>query len=249
MNSIKINNCSVSFPIFNSRSRGLLNSLISNLNNGRGEIDHSKNTFVHALKNININIKNGERIGLIGPNGSGKSTFLRLCAGIYEPSSGEIFIEGATSSLTDLTLGIDPEATGLEFIKMRAIFMGLGRNNFQAIVDDVANFTELAEFLQLPVRTYSTGMMLRLAFAVSTLINPDILLLDEMIGTGDASFISKANQRLNNFIERTGILILASHNNDILSKFCNRGIVFYSGQIIFDGKIEDALNFYSKNSN
>jgi len=128
---------------------------------------------------------------------------------------------------------------------MRAVFMGLASSDFQTIVDDVVNFTELAEFLHLPVRTYSTGMMLRLAFAVSTLINPDILLLDEMIGTGDASFISKANLRLNNFIDRTGILLLASHNNEILSKFCNRGIVFYSGQVIFDGLIEDALYFYS----
>lgn len=199
------------------------------------------NICVHALQNISLALKPGDRIGLIGRNGAGKTTLLRLLSGVYEPTRGLMAQEGRISSLTDIMLGMDLDASGYDNIVMRGIVMGLDRRSAVALIPEIERFTELGAYLELPVRTYSQGMLLRLAFAVSTSITPDILLMDEMIGAGDASFVKKAQDRINGLIDGVSILVLASHNESILQSFCTTGIVMKRGQIELIAPIDECL--------
>ena len=191
-----------------------------------------------------LEFNKGDRVGLIGRNGSGKTTLLRVLSGAYEPTSGDIDVSGSLSSLTDITLGMDMEADGYENIMLRSIVMGRTRREAKERISEIEEFTGLGEYLRLPVRVYSSGMLLRLAFAVSTAIEPEILLMDEMIGAGDAHFIEKAQARLQNLMSDASILVLASHSSDILRQFCNRGVVLEQGQVVFSGELEACLSYY-----
>ena len=233
----------VDFPIHTSQSIGLINTLLGYKGNEHQRIEAKGmgRVNVHALRNIDLELRPGDRIGLIGRNGAGKSTLLRVLSGVYEPTAGTIQSEGNVSALTDLMLGMDPEASGYEFITTRGIVMGLTKQRATALVPDVEAFTELGGYLHLPVRAYSSGMMLRLAFAVATAVTPDILLMDEMIGVGDAQFINKAHARLEKLMDTVEILVLASHNEQILRKFCTHGVLLAEGQIVHMGTIDTCL--------
>ncbi len=197
-----------------------------------------------ALKNINIELKHGDRLALIGHNGAGKSTLLKTIAGIYEPTEGVISTNGSIASLLDISLGMNSESSGRENIYSRGMLLGMTRKQIDEISEDIIEFTELADFIDLPVRTYSSGMAVRLAFAISTAVKPDILLLDEVIGAGDASFMERARIRITELIESVGILIFSSHSEQDVRDFCNRGIVLDAGKIVFDGTVNDAFDFY-----
>jgi ABC-2 type transport system ATP-binding protein/lipopolysaccharide transport system ATP-binding protein len=184
---------------------------------------------VRAIDGLNLEINDGDRVGLVGHNGSGKTTLLRVLAGIYKPNGGAIAIEGQVGALLDSTAGMDPESTGIENIYLRGYMMGMGRREIASKLDDIAEFSELGDFLELPMRTYSTGMSARLAFAVSTAAHNDILLIDEGIGAGDAAFQKKAQQRIENLFDRTPIVILASHSETLISEFCNRRVEMEHG--------------------
>lgn len=246
MASIELDQVSVDFPLFSSRSRGLLNTLLGKAQGHRGRIEDIGGgaIAVRALRNVTLSFKDGDRVGLIGRNGAGKSTMLRVLSSVYEPTSGVMRSSGHISSLIDLMLGMDPEASGYEFIATRCVVMSINSKDAKALVLDIEEFTELGDYLHLPVRTYSSGMMLRLAFAVSTAVAPDILLMDEMIGVGDAQFIDKARIRLENMMSRVKILVLASHSDPILKTFCNQGIWLNEGQIRMHGNIDDCLAAY-----
>ena len=195
----------------------------------------------HALRGITMDLKPGDRVGLVGRNGAGKTTLLRVLSGVYEPSSGFMESRGVISALTDLMLGMDPESSGYEFVVTRGIVMGLTRAQAKGLIPDIEQFTELGDYLHLPVRAYSSGMLLRLAFGVATAISPDVLLMDEMIGVGDAQFIEKAQLRLKEMMTRVQILVLASHNDQIIRNFCNRAILLSEGNIVVEGNVEDVL--------
>lgn len=246
MASIELERVNVDFPLFSSRSRGLLNTLLGKAQGHRGRIEDvgGGTIAVRALREITLSLKDGDRVGLIGRNGAGKSTMLRVLSSVYEPTSGVIRSVGNISSLIDLMLGMDPEASGYEFIATRCVVMGISARDAKALVPDIEDFTELGDYLHLPVRTYSSGMMLRLAFAVSTAIAPDILLMDEMIGVGDAQFIDKARMRLEAMMSKVRILVLASHSDPILKTFCHQGIWLNEGQIRMQGNIEDCIAAY-----
>lgn len=246
MPSIDLRDAHVDIPIFSSRSRGLINSLFRYAKREQDRIEAlGLHAFqVHALRGISLHIADGERVGLIGENGAGKTTLLRVLSGAYEPTRGAINVAGSVSSLTDLTLGMDLEASGYENIRLRALYLGLSRRESTALTKDTEEFTELGQYLHLPVRTYSSGMMLRLAFAMSTAIAPDILLMDEMVGAGDAHFLGKARARIESLMTKASILVLASHNNDIVRTFCQRGICLKGGEVVFDGDVEACLAFY-----
>ena len=199
---------------------------------------------LHAVDGVDLDIQRGEVFGLIGHNGAGKSTLLRVLSGVYEPTRGQLQVQGRVSALTDLMLGMDPEASGIDFIVTRGIVMGMSRRQAHALIDDVAEFTELAAHLYLPVRTYSTGMLLRLAFAVSTSISPDILLMDEMVGAGDARFQAKAQQRLQQLMARVNILVLASHNDELLRRFCTEALLLQNGELRHRGPVDECLALY-----
>jgi ABC-type polysaccharide/polyol phosphate transport system ATPase subunit len=184
---------------------------------------------VRAIDGLNLEINDGDRIGLVGHNGSGKTTLLRVLAGIYKPNGGSITIEGRIGALLNPTAGMDPESTGIENIYLRGYMMGMSRREIAAKLDEIAEFTELGDFLALPMRTYSAGMFARLAFAVSTAAHHDILLIDEGMGAGDAEFQKKVQQRIESLFDRTPSIILASHSEELISKFCSRRVQMEHG--------------------
>jgi lipopolysaccharide transport system ATP-binding protein len=201
---------------------------------------------VHALKHINLDILPGQRVGLLGHNGAGKSTFLKMLAGLYPISSGRREVLGTVRSLFDLSLGFEPDASGRENILYRGLLLGLTPRFMREIEDEVVAFADLGEFIDYPIKTYSAGMQVRLAFAISTAVGGDILLLDEVIGAGDANFMAKAKQRIMSLIEKSEILVLASHDFGALQSICERGLVFHHGEIVFDGNMPDSIAEYKK---
>lgn len=201
---------------------------------------------IHALKDIHLSIGPGERVGLLGHNGAGKSTFLKTVAGLYPISGGTRRVTGDIRSLFDLSLGFEPDATGRENILYRGLLLGQTPAFMRARQDEIVAFADLGEFIDYPIRTYSAGMQVRLAFAISTLVGGDILLLDEVIGAGDANFMAKAKRRIAQLIEQAEILILASHDFNALNSLCQRGLVFHHGTIVFDGPIAAAVHEHKK---
>ena len=201
---------------------------------------------IHALKNITIEIGAGERVGLLGHNGAGKSTFLKLLAGLYPPSAGVRVVKGTVRSIFEIGLGFEPDATGRENILYRGLLLGLPPKFMRDIESEIVAFADLGEFIDYPVKTYSTGMLVRIAFAISTAVGGDILLLDEIIGAGDANFMVKARRRIQTLVEQSEILVLASHDLDTLAGICQRGVVFHHGEIAFDGPIPDAITRYKE---
>lgn len=245
MASIELANVSVLFPIYDSTSRSFKNRILpsglgGNIDPGTGNV-----TTVQALNDVSMRFVHGDRVGLVGPNGAGKTTLLQLIAGLYEPCLGQVRIEGHVAPLFDISLGMDPESTGYDNIFLRGLYLGLNKKEIYGKLSDIANFTELGEFINFPIRTYSAGMRMRLAFAISTSIKPDILLLDEGIGAADAQFMKKAETRMKNFTEQAGIIVLASHSNTMIKKMCNTAVFMQRGRVVSIGEVDDILNQYS----
>ncbi|MBZ9656079.1 ABC transporter ATP-binding protein [Phyllobacterium lublinensis] len=235
MTSITLENVSVDFPIYNARSRSLKNQVISLATGGTIGSDSDGHVVIRGLDAINIMLKEGDRLGLIGHNGSGKTTLLRVMSGVYHPTGGNVAIDGNCTSLINISLGIDPEATGRQNIAIRGALLGFTKREMETRREEIEDFSELGGFLDMPVRTYSSGMQLRLAFAISTVIQPEILIMDEWLATGDEGFKDKANQRLHELVNQTKILIIASHSRELLLSNCNRIIWLEHGSIRMDG--------------
>jgi lipopolysaccharide transport system ATP-binding protein len=246
MPRIKIENVTVKFPIYQSASRSLRRTLLRSTVGGMfGEGEHSGQIEVQALTNIDLEIRPGDRLALIGHNGAGKSTLLRVLAGVYAPCSGTLRVQGRVMPLFDIHMGFDEEATGYENIMLRGLLLGQSRARIKAQADEIAEFSGLGSFLDLPVRTYSTGMTLRLLFSIATSIESDIVLMDEWLVAGDQAFLAKADARLRNLIGRSQVLVLASHDGALLSSLCNRAVVLDAGRIIYEGSVIDALGCYA----
>src|ERR1700736_617505 len=244
MASIRLDHVSVLFPIYNGTSRSLKNRLIAAGTGGRTGADGTMDVVIQALNDVSADIVHGDRVALVGRNGAGKTTLLRVTAGIYEPEAGNVIIEGQVAPLFDVSLGMDPESSGYENIMLRGLYLGLSKAEIRAKADEIAEFTELGSFLGLPLRTYSAGMQARLSFAVSTCIDPEILLLDEGIGAGDAAFLEKAKHRLDAFVARAGILVLASHAETLVRRLCTRAILLDQGSVVAAGPIDEVLTRY-----
>ncbi|MBN8943050.1 MAG: ABC transporter ATP-binding protein [Rhizobiales bacterium] len=245
MAHIVLDKASIALAIYNSRGRALKSEILRRTVGGGLHDDRDRSIqVVEALTEVSFEARDGDRIGLIGGNGAGKTTLLRVLSRVYPPTSGHAEITGRISSLIDLSMGMDGDATGYENIEMRGIMLGLDRKRAQALVPDIEEFSELGEFLSLPIRTYSSGMMLRLAFAVSTAVHPDILILDEIIGVGDAAFAGKAEKRLYSLIEKASIVFLASHDNNIIRRFCTRTLWLKGGRLMMDGSPDEVLAAY-----
>lgn len=249
MAAININNVIVEFPIYGVSSRSLKKHFLRVSTGGKLGAQDSSIVTVRALDGITLNIEHGDRVGLIGHNGAGKSTFLRLVSGIYEPVGGEIKIEGKVSALLDVMLGMDHESTGYENIILRGILNGMTRKQILERRDEIVEFTELGDYLSLPVRTYSSGMLLRLAFGIATSIMPEILVLDEVVGAGDAAFMAKAQQRFDAMIEASHIVILASHSIEVIKKICNKVIWLDAGKVKFIGDVDEGMKRYASTGN
>jgi ABC-type polysaccharide/polyol phosphate transport system ATPase subunit len=244
MASIKLERVSVDFPVYNARNRSLKTEIFRRTVGGNIKSSDDNHVSVMALRDINLHLEDGDRVGLVGRNGAGKSTLLRVLSGVYEPPVGRVEIKGTISALTDIMMGMDPEATGYENILLRSIFMGISVAQARANVADIEEFTGLGNFLTLPMRSYSTGMMLRLAFAISTAITPEILIMDEVIGAGDAAFFAKAEARLNKMIGATRILVVASHMDTMLQRLCNKAILMDGGRLRMFGPVDEVIAGY-----
>jgi ABC-type polysaccharide/polyol phosphate transport system ATPase subunit len=245
MSTIQLTNVSVDIPVYDVAGSSLRKVILGRTVGGRFA-ESGTHVVVHALKNITFQASDGDRIGLVGQNGSGKTTLLRVLSHVYPPTSGTVAVSGRVSPMFDTTLGMSGDATGLENIRICGALWGLTRRQVEAGLDDVAQFTELGDYLKMPVRTYSQGMQLRLAFAIATLREPDILLLDEVIGVGDANFYKKAFERLLNLVRKSRILFVASHSRDIIGKLCNKVIWLHQGTLIAHGDAETVLSAYDR---
>ena len=240
--SITTKDACVDFPIFDAKSRSLKKTVIGLVG---GNIETAaKVPVIEALRDISLNLEHGARVGLVGHNGAGKSTLLRLLAGIYEPTRGVADVRGRVAPVFDLGVGMDPEISGLENIIVRGLFLGMTRKEMEDRIDDIAEFTELGDFLRMPLRTYSTGMRIRLALGVVTSIDPEILILDEGIGAVDAAFLNKSKKRLAELVERSGLLVFASHSDEFLRDLCDTAIWMEHGRIRKQGEIEEVLQAY-----
>ena len=236
MAHISISNLTAEFRIYGTSSRSLKMHVIAQATGGR-LVPNSEAVTVRAIDNLSIEINDGDRIGLVGHNGSGKTTLLRVLSGIYMPSAGRIEITGSVGTLLNASAGMDPESTGIENIYLCGYVLGMRKQQIEAQIDDISEASQLGDFLQLPVKTYSAGMAARLAFAISTSAHNDILLIDEGIGAGDASFVDRAKKRINDLIDRTSIVLVASHSEEIIKSLCNRRISMEHGKIIDDRRI------------
>jgi ABC-type polysaccharide/polyol phosphate transport system ATPase subunit len=241
---IQLHSVSVDFPIYNFSARSLRKQVLR-LTTGGILNSGERIVTVKALDKVTLQFSHGDRVGLVGHNGAGKSTLLRVLAKIYEPVQGRFYYEGRISPLLNVMLGINHESTGYENIMVRGLLLGLTRKEIRAKLRQISDFTELGDYLFAPVRTYSAGMQLRLAFAVATCIKPDILLMDEMIEVGDTNFIKKAQLRLNEFIDQSSILVLASHSNETIRRLCNKVVLLEKGQVKYFGPIKEGLSGYS----
>jgi ABC-type polysaccharide/polyol phosphate transport system ATPase subunit len=199
---------------------------------------------IRALRDVSLEIRAGERLGLIGPNGAGKTTLLKVMAGIYPPHGGEVLVEGRVCPLFEFATGFEMDATGWDNIRTRALLLGMSAREIEEKIDEIGSFSELGDFLDVPVRCYSSGMLLRLAFAASTAVEPEILLLDEVMAAGDASFIQRARARMDDMMERARIVVFATHALDLLPKICERTIWLDHGRIVLDGQTADVVGAY-----
>ncbi|ASU77107.1 ABC transporter ATP-binding protein [Actinopolyspora erythraea] len=242
MVSIDVWNAAVDFPIFDAKSRSMKKAMLGKTGGKIGT--DTKVPIIEALRDINLSLRHGDRVALVGHNGAGKSTLLRLLSGIYEPTRGSALVEGKVAPVFDLGVGMDPEISGRENIIIRGLFLGMGRKQMEQRIDDIAEFTELGNYLSMPLRTYSTGMRVRLALGVVTSIDPEILVLDEGIGAVDAEFLDKAKSRLNELVKRSGMLVFASHSDEFLAELCSTAIWMEKGQIKEHGPLREVLTHY-----
>jgi lipopolysaccharide transport system ATP-binding protein len=227
---VDIRDLTIRFPVYGADHRSLKRQITGAVGGTLGRASPTAATLVEALHQVNLTLTSGDRLGLIGHNGAGKSTLLRTIAGVYPPDEGSILVEGKVASLLEPSLGMDPFVTGLENIRLRGLMMGLTNTQIHDRIEQIAEFTGLGPFLGLPMKTYSAGMMGRLAFAVSTAVDADILLMDEWLGVGDANFRHQAHDRLMDLFASSKIVVLASHDMSLLRDLCNKFIVLRSGR-------------------
>jgi len=246
MAEITLKNVTADFPIYGNQV-SLRNALLGRVVGGvlRQPSTTGNRVVVRALDNVSLTINHGDQLGLIGHNGAGKSTFLRVLAGIYEPSIGSITVDGHVSPLFNVSPGLDIDDSGYDNIMTCALLLGMSRHEIERKMPEIAAFTELSDYLALPARTYSSGMLVRLGFAIATAIDPEILLLDEGLGAGDARFASRAAKRVEAMIERSSIMVLASHSDELIRQMCNRVILLDHGRILADGPTTEVLDMYT----
>lgn len=233
----------IDFPIYNAKNRSLKNTVMQAATGGKVSFG-AEGTVIRSLEDVSFEIHEGERVGVVGHNGAGKSTLLRALSNVYAPTAGRAEIVGEIGSLVDIGLGIDGEATGRENIFIRGALLGLKRKEIEDRFEEIVEFSELGEFINMPVRTYSSGMHLRLAFAVATIIRPEILLMDEWLSVGDAAFNEKAEHRLNELVESSRILVLASHSRELIEKTCNRAMWLEHGRLKMDADPKSVCGAY-----
>jgi lipopolysaccharide transport system ATP-binding protein len=235
MPHISVEGVTIEFPLYHIGARSLKKRLLAK---SRLREDDSHRVVVAALRELDFRIERGERVALIGHNGAGKTTLLRTLAGVYQPVAGRLEVEGLIGALIDPAAGMDQDSTGRENIVLRGLFRGLSERESESMADEIGAFSDLGEFLDVPVRTYSAGMQVRLSFAMATVMEPQVLLMDEWFLAGDAAFMQKAREKLKMLVNDADILVLATHDMAIVREWCTRAIRLEAGRIVADGPAE-----------
>jgi len=239
MAAIQLRGVDLEFRVSTNTTNTLKGAVLHGLRRARPTV-----RVIHALSGIDLSVTSGERVGLIGPNGAGKSTLLKVMAGIYPPQRGQVEVEGHVCPLFEFATGFEMEASGWDNIRTRALLLGMSAPEIEAKLLEIAEFTRLGDFLDLPVRCYSSGMLLRLAFATSTAVDPQILLLDEVMAAGDAAFLAGARKRMDQLMERASVLVFATHSMEALPRFCERTILLDGGRVAADGPTPEVIEKY-----
>jgi ABC-type polysaccharide/polyol phosphate transport system ATPase subunit len=249
MPAVMLENVHVEFPIYGSQ-RSLRKAFFARATGGliQHETTGRDRVVIKALSGISLHLKQGDRLGLVGRNGAGKSTLLKVIAGVYEPVLGYVLASGKITPCFDLLPGLDPEDTGYENVITAGLLLGMDRSEIESKIPDIEEFSELGEYLDLPVRTYSAGMVVRLGFSLATAVDPGILLMDEWIGVGDARFAERASRRLRSFIDRSSILVFASHSEELIRSWCNKAALLDAGRIAQLGGVDEIFRAYHANS-
>jgi ABC-type polysaccharide/polyol phosphate transport system ATPase subunit len=244
--TISIRSVTVDLPVYSVKSKSIRQSIASSTVGG--SLFRQKNDVVsiRALSNVSLSLTDGDRVALIGPNGAGKTTLLKVLAGIYTPSQGTVAVRGKVSAALNTGLGLDLELSGRENIYLLAYYRNIERKTVNRQIDEIVDATQLGKFIDLPVHTYSSGMMGRLTFSVATAFQPDVLLMDEWLLAGDNQFIKQASERVNDFVAQARVLVLASHSLGIVREFCNKAVYLKSGQVISSGEVESVITRYAE---
>lgn len=222
----------IEFPIYGSHSRSLKNASLKIATGGRLATDASDQVVIRAIDQISFDWHEGDRIGLVGHNGCGKTTLLRAIAGVYEPVDGSLIVKGTIASMLSITLGMETEFSGYDNIFMRCTVLGLRTAEIRQLVDEIIEFSELGDYIYMPMRSYSSGMAMRLAFAISTSIKADIIIMDEWLSVGDADFAVKAERRLKEVVDKAKILVIATHSQTLVDMICNRVVKLEHGRVV-----------------
>lgn len=244
MSKIRLRNVCLEYTVYDGLDRSLKNKVFNLSIGGVISKDRKGHASITALDNVSLDIDEGDRVALVGHNGAGKSTLLRVLSRSYVPQRGDVTVEGRVSTLFNLNLGIDPLATGYENIVLRGLVLGFAKQQIRQNIQQIAEFSGLGDFLHMPVRTYSDGMTLRLAFAITTTIEPDILLMDEWLGVGDREFLQSAGKKLHELINESSILVLATHDLGIIRELCNKAALMRHGEIVDYGPVEKIVDIY-----
>tara|TARA_B110000037_G_scaffold223161_1_gene303106 strand:+ start:2867 stop:3589 length:723 start_codon:yes stop_codon:yes gene_type:complete len=240
MNIIQVKNLKFSYPLIGVRTKLISNGIVG----GRLNTSDKKNNIIRVLDGLNFTFYPGDRVGLYGDNGAGKTTLLRILGGIFKPTQGEINVKGNLGIFLDTTSGFDFDSTGKENIVMRGMLLGLGHDYIKDKIQNVINFSEIGDFVHLPLKVYSAGMLARLSFAIVNLIDPDIYLIDETIGTGDINFQKKISNKFKEIINNDKMIICASHSKELIESICNKGMMIKNGKISSSYKMKPINNVF-----
>lgn len=243
MACVEIENVSLTYPVYGANARSFKSTLINVATGGRLH-KNSGSMVVEALKDVSFKLEKGDRLALLGHNGAGKSTLLKVLANIYEPTKGTVNVQGSTNCLFDIMMGMDHELNGYENIMIRGMILGLSKPDIRQIIPKVEEFSELGDFMKMPIKSYSAGMKVRLAFGIITNVYSEILLIDEIVNVGDANFIEKAKAQMKSLVHQSEFMVLSTHDTNIVKEFCNKAILLKEGRIKYFGAVEEALNMY-----
>lgn len=239
---IDLNNVSLHYDLHHDRTDNLKEAFV-NFFTKRSYVKNKKETLI-ALNHVSLRINHGERLGIVGFNGAGKSSLLKVISGIYKPTNGQLTVQGHIQPLIEIGAGFDPEFTGRENIYLNGYMLGFTKKQVKEKENEIISFSELEDFIDTPIKYYSSGMVVRLAFTIATMIEPEILVFDEMLSAGDAAFISKAQERMKRLLDKAKLMVLVSHDLEMIKTMCTRAILINKGVIIYDGPVNDCLEKY-----
>lgn len=245
---IELENVSLTYPVYGSNSRSLKTTVLNFATGGR--LDNTRRRIeVEALKDVSFELNQGDRLALIGHNGAGKSSLLKVLAKIYEPTQGKISVQGRINCLFDIMMGMDLELNGYENIRLRGIILGLSKKEISQIISQIEEFSELGSFLKMPIKTYSAGMRVRLAFGIIVNIFSEILLIDEIVNVGDERFMSKANAYMKSLVHHSDVMVFSSHDPRLVKEFCNKALLLEHGKVVAIGSVDEILETYAAKRN